>query len=94
LPPLAYLVIHMLESQVVTPLVVSRRLMLNPVAVLLSLIFWTWLWGVAGALLAVPILAAFKIACERVEGFQGLAIMLTSPNKVPDPTKTDEAKAP
>ena len=93
LPPLVYLGIHLLESQVLTPVFVSRRLMLNPVAVLLSLIFWTWMWGIPGALLAVPILAAFKIACERVEGFQPMAIMLTSPNKVPDPTRTDEAKA-
>jgi predicted PurR-regulated permease PerM len=87
LPPLVYLGIHLLESQVLTPFFVSRRLMLNPVAVLLSLIFWTWMWGIPGALLAVPILAAFKIACERVEGFQALAIMLTSPNKIADPTK-------
>jgi len=87
LPPLVYLGINLLESQAVTPIFVSRRLLLNPVAVLLSLILWTWMWGIPGALLAVPILAAFKIACERVEGFQALAIMLTSPNKVPDPTK-------
>ncbi len=91
-PPLVYLGIHLLESQVLTPIFVSRRLLLNPVAVLLSLIFWTWMWGIPGALLAVPILAAFKIACERVEGFQGLAVMLTSPTKIPDPTK-EEAKA-
>jgi len=87
LPPLVYLGVHLLESQVLTPFFVSRRLMLNPVAVLLSLIFWTWMWGIPGALLAVPILAAFKIACERVEGFQALAIMLTSPNRIADPTK-------
>jgi len=87
LPPLVYLGIHLMESQVLTPIFVSRRLLLNPVAVLLSLIFWTWLWGIPGALLAVPILAAFKIVCERVEGFQALATMLTSPNRIPDPTK-------
>ena len=88
-PPLAYLAVHLLESQVATPLFVSRRLMLNPIAVLLSLIFWTWMWGIPGTLLAVPILAAFKIVCERVEGFQALAIMLTSPNRIADPTKAD-----
>jgi predicted PurR-regulated permease PerM len=87
LPPLVYLGIHLLESQVLTPIFVSRRLLLNPVAVLLSLIFWTWMWGIPGALLAVPILAAFKIVCERVQGFQALATMLTSPNRLPDPTK-------
>lgn len=85
LPPLAYIVVHLLESQVVTPLFVSRRLMLNPIAVLLSLIFWTWMWGIPGTLLAVPILAAFKIVCERVDGMQAFAIMLTSPHKVPEP---------
>ncbi len=77
LPPLAYLVIHLLEGQIVTPLVVSRRLLLNPIAILLSLIVWTWMWGVAGTLLAVPILAIFKIICDRVDGLSPIATLLS-----------------
>jgi predicted PurR-regulated permease PerM len=85
LAPLAYVVIHMMESQFLTPVFISRRLLLNPVVVLLSIIFWTWMWGVPGTLLAVPILASFKILCERVEGLQPVAIMLTSPPKSAPP---------
>ena len=77
LPPLAYLVIHLLEGQIVTPLIVSRRLLLNPIAILLSLIVWTWMWGVAGTLLAVPILAIFKIICDRVDRLSPIATLLT-----------------
>ena len=77
LPPLAYLVIHLLEGQIVTPLIVSRRLLLSPIAILLFLIVWTWMWGIAGTLLAVPILATFKIICERVDRLKPIATLLT-----------------
>ncbi|MEX2642392.1 MAG: AI-2E family transporter [Acetobacterales bacterium] len=75
-PPLAYLVLNGIEGQLVTPALVARRLALNPVAVFVSLIMWSWLWGIPGALLAVPMLAAFKIACDRTEGLQPIGIML------------------
>jgi predicted PurR-regulated permease PerM len=42
-------------------------LLLNPVVLLLWLIFWGWLWGVTGALMAVPLLAILKIICDRVK---------------------------
>ena len=48
----------------VLPVVIGRRLMLNPVIVFLWLIFWAWLWGVPGALMAVPLLAIVKIVCR------------------------------
>lgn len=66
LPPAAYLMIHIIEGEVVTPWLVARRFTLNPVLVVASLIFWDWMWGIPGALLAVPMLATFKIVCERV----------------------------
>lgn len=47
---------HLLEANIVTPLVVGRRLTINPIMILISLSFWGWVWGTAGALLAVPIL--------------------------------------
>jgi predicted PurR-regulated permease PerM len=67
LPAMLYLGIHMIEGEVVTPLLLARRLTLNPVAIIISLVFWYWMWGVAGALLAVPMLATFKIICDRIE---------------------------
>jgi predicted PurR-regulated permease PerM len=62
-----YLLIHVVEGEFVTPLILARRLTLNPVLVILSLIFWYWLWGVPGANLAVPILAIIKIICDRIK---------------------------
>jgi predicted PurR-regulated permease PerM len=67
LPPAIYLCIHVVEGELVTPMLVARRFTLNPVLVIGSLIFWDWMWGIPGALLAVPMLAAFKIVCDRVE---------------------------
>jgi predicted PurR-regulated permease PerM len=66
LPPLWYMLIHLLESNLVTPILIGRRLTLNPVAIFVSLIFWIWLWGIAGALLSVPILVSIKVVCDRI----------------------------
>src|SRR6185437_12761222 len=66
LPPAVYIVIHIIEGELVTPMLVARRFTLNPVLVIGSLIFWNWMWGIPGALLAVPMLAVFKIVCDRV----------------------------
>jgi predicted PurR-regulated permease PerM len=66
LPPLAYYVITATEGNLITPLILGRRLTLNPVFIILGLIFWGWLWGIIGALLAVPLLVSFKIFCEHI----------------------------
>ena len=65
--PGAYLILAILEGNFITPWVMGRSLTLNPVVVLLSLTFWGWMWGIAGVILAVPILAAFKIFCAHLE---------------------------
>jgi predicted PurR-regulated permease PerM len=66
LPALVYLGLHLLESNFVTPILLGRRLTLNPVAIFISLIFWIWLWGIPGALLSVPILVSIKVVCDRI----------------------------
>jgi predicted PurR-regulated permease PerM len=66
LPAAAYLVIHIIEGETITPMLLARRFILNPVLVIISVVFWYWMWGVAGALLAVPMLAAIKIICDRI----------------------------
>ena len=66
LPAGIYLLIHLMEGQFVTPMLLARRFTLNPVLVILSIIFWYWMWGVSGALLAVPLLATVKIVCDRI----------------------------
>lgn len=66
IPPLVYATIAFLEGQFITPAIVARRLVLNPVAVFVALIFWGWLWMIPGMLLAVPMLAVFKIFCDHI----------------------------
>ncbi len=75
--PLAYFVLASLEGNFITPVVMGRSLTLNPVLVLLSLTFWGWMWGITGVILAVPILAAFKIFCGHIEPLEPLAEFLS-----------------
>lgn len=65
-PAALYFGVHLLESQLITPLLLARRFTLNPVLVILTLVFWYWMWGVPGAILGVPLLAITKIVCDRV----------------------------
>jgi predicted PurR-regulated permease PerM len=67
LPAALYLATHIIEGELVTPAILARRFTLNPVAVILSIIFWYWMWGVPGAILAVPMLAICKIICDRIK---------------------------
>ncbi len=76
LAPLLYLALNSLESNFVTPNVLGKWMTLNPVAIVLSFLFWGWLWGVPGMLLAVPILAILKIFCDRVDGLAQLGAFL------------------
>ena len=70
LPAVLYLLIHICEGEIITPMLLAKRFTLNPVLVIVSLFFWHTLWGVPGALLAVPLLAMFKILCDRVEALK------------------------
>jgi predicted PurR-regulated permease PerM len=65
--PGAFVCLNLLESYLVTPMVLGHRLTLNPVVIFLGLTFWGWLWGITGALLAVPIMVVLKIICDRSE---------------------------
>ncbi|HYD12071.1 MAG TPA: AI-2E family transporter [Allosphingosinicella sp.] len=56
LPSIIFIVLHLIEANIVTPTVVGRRLTINPLMILLALSFWAWVWGTTGALLAVPLL--------------------------------------
>ena len=67
LPAALYLGIHIVEGESLTPWLLARRFTLNPVLVVISLVFWYWMWGVPGAVLATPMLATLKIVCDRVQ---------------------------
>lgn len=74
--PLSFVGLNILESYLVTPMVLGRRLTLNPVVIFLALTFWGWLWGITGALLAVPIMVVFKIFCDHSEPLRPLGEFL------------------
>jgi predicted PurR-regulated permease PerM len=76
LVPGTYLVIAALQNNLVSPLVYGQRLKLNPVAVLVGVLFWWGLWGVAGAFLAVPFFATLKILADHVESLTPLGTFL------------------
>lgn len=60
LPPLIFTGLHMVEANLITPMIVGKRLTISPLAILVSLSFWAWVWGTTGALLAVPLLIIMK----------------------------------
>jgi predicted PurR-regulated permease PerM len=70
------LVITSLEGWLLTPVLLGRVGRLNHIAIFASLLFWSWLWGVWGMLLAVPMLMAAKAVCDHIEELQPLADFL------------------
>jgi len=60
LPPGAFVSLHLIEANFFTPMIVGKRLTISPLAILVSLSFWSWVWGTTGALLAVPLLIIIK----------------------------------
>lgn len=65
IPPCAYFLLTSLEASFVTPTLLGLRFPLNPFVVIIWVIFWAWLWGVIGALFAVPLLMVVRLTCER-----------------------------
>jgi len=76
LPPVLYFGIHLVEGERLTPMLLARRFTLNPVLIILSLVFWFWMWGVLGAILAVPMLAILKIISDRLRPLKALGHFL------------------
>ena len=76
LPPAVYFAIHLVEGETLTPMLLARRFTLNPVLIILSLVFWFWMWGVLGAILAVPMLAILKIVSDRLRPLKALGHFL------------------
>ena len=76
LPSGIYLLLHTLEGQFVTPILLGRRMALSPLVLILGLMVFGWLWGIIGLLLAVPLLACTKVILERVDGLGPWARLL------------------
>ncbi|MGR3499426.1 MAG: AI-2E family transporter [Limimaricola soesokkakensis] len=89
LAPLSYFALTTIEGNFVTPMLVGRRLELNIVSVFVTVAFWIWLWGVPGAVLAVPFLVVVKAICDNVPSLKAFGSFLSG-----DPAmRTDDQAA-
>ena len=78
LAPAYVLACNIVEGQVVTPLIVGRRLEINAVAIFIAVAFWSWLWGFVGALIAVPLLVIIKVFCDHFESWSHIGNFLAA----------------
>lgn len=76
--PAVFLCLHLTESFIVTPILAGRRLALDPIMIFLGLLLFGWMWGIAGLLIAVPLLTCFKIVASRVPGWAPLEKLLSA----------------
>jgi predicted PurR-regulated permease PerM len=91
LPPALYFICTVVEGQFITPAVLGKRLEMNTAAVFLAVAVWGWLWGVLGALMAVPILVSLRVLCDHIESLSSLGEFLGG--RVPEDPDTTEAAA-
>jgi predicted PurR-regulated permease PerM len=94
LVPAVFFLLNTLEGYVVNPLVMGRRFTLDPALLFVGLLFWWFVWGTAGALLAVPMMVAFKIFCERVDRLQPIAAFLGDDDAGDTPPPTTPGTPP
>ncbi|GAB2573443.1 AI-2E family transporter [Dyella jejuensis] len=76
LPAFCFACVTAVEGNLITPMILGRRMRVSPIAILIWLLIWGWLWGVPGALLAVPMLTSTKLIAERVRGWEWFARMV------------------
>ena len=76
-PAAVYLLLHILEGQVITPIVLGRRMALSPLILILALMLFGWLWGLIGLLLTVPLLVCVKMIMQRVDRLKGWARLMS-----------------
>ncbi len=73
---LFFLVLQFLEGNIITPKLVGDRININLTSVLIATVYWGWLWGGVGIILAMPITAAFKVVCDHVEPLRPIGNLL------------------
>jgi predicted PurR-regulated permease PerM len=95
LAPIVYFIVIFIEGQLITPLVLGRRLELNEVSIFIAVAFWGWLWGIVGALLAVPFLVVFKTFADHVDSLRPFGEFLSARHSADDvaPAKAEAAEA-
>jgi predicted PurR-regulated permease PerM len=75
-PAAIYLGLHTIEGQILTPLVLGRRMAISPLVLMLALMVFGWAWGIIGLLLAVPLIVCVKIVLTKLDGLEGWAKVL------------------
>ena len=93
IPALCYLGLHAIESNVVTPSILGKRFTTNPVLILLALSYFTWIWGVTGALLSVPILLTLTALVEHLGKPNLIGFIFGEPLFATNPLAADEETA-
>ena len=92
-PALLFVAVHLVEANVLTPMLVGRRLTINPLLILVALSFWSWVWGTAGALLAVPLLIILKTILDAA-GWPDIAGFLFADGTFTNAHQDEEAAFP
>jgi len=77
IPPLLYVALSAIEGQFATPVFLGRRLELNSVAIFICVALWGWLWGIVGAIIAVPLLVTVKVFCDHFESLNSFGEFLS-----------------
>ena len=90
--PAFVILCNIVEGQLVTPLIVGRRLEINAVAIFIAVAFWSWLWGFVGALIAVPLLVIIKVFCDHFDSWRHVGNFLSA-HQGPEAAET-EAETP
>ena len=95
-PAAVFLCITIVEGQLITPTILGQRMALSPIFVFLAVIVWGWLWGVAGALMAVPIVTGLKVICDHVPGLAWVGDFVRSdePRQPRRARRNDSGKGP
>jgi predicted PurR-regulated permease PerM len=78
--PGVVLIINIIEGEFISHQVIGKRLALSPVVVFISIVFWGWLWGIAGALMAIPIIAAINVVCQKIDAFKPFSNFISESN--------------
>ncbi len=76
-PPLIYLGLQVVEGSFVTPMILGRRLSLSPIAILTVLSLTTWMWGIVGTIIGVPLLVVFKVFCDQFPSLATVGVFLS-----------------
>src|SRR5262249_2706839 len=90
--PAYVMLCNVIEGHAVTPFVVGRRLEINAVAIFIAVAFWSWLWGLVGALIAVPLLVMIKVFCDHFESLHQVGNFLSAQQTTSEEPETPDAQ--